>query len=150
VYLRELRDEEGSLQVHCHHCRPVGGGHLDSRLSRVTPALLTRMCRPPNSGDGAVHRRLDVRAVGHVGRDGYRPAAPLADRRGCLLCGLLVEVNDRDRRAVGGEPPAIAAPIRYPPPVTSATPSRTPRHVRVPFRAGRFRGTPVTVLRNGR
>jgi hypothetical protein len=56
-------------------------------------------------GDGGVHRRLDVRAVGHVGRDGYRPAALLADRRGCLLCGLLVEVNDRDRRAVGGEPP---------------------------------------------
>jgi hypothetical protein len=101
-------------------------------------------------GDGGVHRRLDVRAVGHAGRDGYRPAALLADRRGCLLCGLLVEVNDRDRRAVGGEPPGY----RRTDSLSAAghqrdTVPHTPT-VRVPFRAGRFRGTPVTVLRNGR
>ena len=48
---------------------------LNSRLSRITPALLTRTAGGPSSAATAVDRGRDLVGLADVGADGDRPAA---------------------------------------------------------------------------
>ena len=65
--------------------------------------------------DRGLDGRLDVLALRHVAAHGVA-----ADRRRRLLRGRLVEVRDDDRRALAASRFAVAAPMPFAPPVTSA------------------------------
>ena len=77
---------------------------LNSRLSRSTPALLTRMCRPPYSPTSAIDRRLHLVALRDVGTEPDRSTAGRGDLVGHLLRGVLLQIEHADLRSVSGEP----------------------------------------------
>ena len=74
---------------------------LKSRLSRSTPALLTRIVGAPSSSATRVDRGLDLGLVGDVAADGDRLAAGRGDLLHGVLAGGLVEVDYGDGAALG-------------------------------------------------
>ena len=73
------------------------------RLRCVTPALLTTMSGTPNAWTVRLDGIGDGFAGRDVGLDGERPAA---DRVGDTSRLIASHVDDRDMRALRGEPPA--------------------------------------------
>ena len=75
---------------------------LNSRLSRVIPALLTRMCTPPSSS-----RTRATAASTEAPSETLQPtpiAGAVPPRPSAVACGLLlVEVEHGDRGALLGE-----------------------------------------------
>ena len=70
----------------------------------MMPALLTSTVGAPSSAATRSTAACDRRLVGDVGADRERPATGRLDLRDDGLAGGLVEVEDGDGEAVGGEP----------------------------------------------
>ena len=95
-----------------------------------TPALLTRTSSPPKSIDRSRTAR-SPRRLAHVGDDAERACGPSSRLRALEIAGVLVPViaTEAPRRPSAS---AIAKPMPFDPPVTSATmPSSRRRHERV-------------------
>ena len=81
--------------------------NLNSRLSRMMPALSTSTVGSPSSSL-TLDRGLHARFVADVDADGDRPAAGLLDVLDDRFTRRLVQVDDGDREAVCGKPPGDA------------------------------------------
>ena len=124
---------------------------LNSRLSRVTPALFTRMWTPPSSRDHPLDRRADTGRVADVAADADR-LAPSAS--GSLPAASPAADSSRSRTATEAPSSANRVPMPNPipraAPVTMATrPSKRPMGDSLFFRrqSGPGPGPPVTLER---
>src|SRR6478735_6726872 len=113
--LHGLAHQEGALEVHPHDGVPVVLGQLEQQVVAGDAGVVHQDVDTPELVEHASHGCLDGGTVGDVARDadGLR----LATEAGCGGARLaLVEVEDRDRGALLGEPlgGAGADPARCP------------------------------------
>jgi hypothetical protein len=86
-----------------HQLLPVDVGKVLDRIDDLDAGIGHEDVDAAEFSDRVVDAGLDRRFVGHVHDDGGRPDAARLDLVGCGLRGSLVDVGDRDVRAIVGQ-----------------------------------------------
>ena len=102
----------------CRHCSV---GAPATGPSSITPALLTRMSRPPELLARALDEGVGLGLVGDVGLDRERAAAVALDPLREIVDPVLAAGRERDAAPSATSASAVASPIPDEAPVIAAT-----------------------------